>query len=248
MPPALAIVTGGAYEEGLSTAEALLQAGLRVSIWDEDPAKLDDARREMNDARFQPDVRRVDVADLNAVREAYAAVRASLGEVDALYNMATLKNTFMLGEHEGRSKETIPFWKLDLGKLKRAVDVNVLGTLYCSAVIAPDMVAAGRGLIVNFSTGLHTQRSVDHIPYGPSKALVDAFTLSAADQLRAYGVRVNAVASGGAVNRRASRDPKRQPYDWIAPIVRFLSSDAAKDVTGQTFTGGEEPVAHSQAK
>lgn len=244
MPPALAIVTGGAYEEGLSTAEAVLQAGWHVSIWDHDESNLQTAKGELPGA----DLRHIDVANLVQIRHTYHAVHSELGPVEALFNMATLKNTFMLGEHEGRSNETIPFWELDLAKLERAVDVNVLGTILCSAVMAPDMIAAGRGLMVNFSTGLHTQRSVDHIPYGPTKALVDAFSTVAAEQLRPHGVRVNVVVSGGAVNRRGSYDPKRQPYDWIAPIVRYLFSDAASDVTGQTFTGGEEPVAYSQAK
>jgi len=242
--PALAIVTGGAYEEGLSTAEAVLHAGLRVSIWDDNEVRLQAAKRELPDA----DVRCVDVADLDDVKRAYAAVKSELGDVEALYNMATLKNTFMIGEHESRSKETIPFWKLDTGKLTRAVNVNVLGTFYCSTVVTPDMVAAGRGLIVNFSTGVHTQRSVDHVPYGPTKALVDAFSVIAAEQLKPHGVRVNVLISGGAVNRRGSYDPKRQPFDWMAPIVRYLASDASKDVTGRIFTGGEDPVAHNPTK
>src|SRR5579871_5371673 len=112
MSPALAIVTGGAYEEGLSTAEAVLQAGWRVSIWDDDEATLKAAQAELP----QADARHIDVANLVQIRHTYHAVRSELGPVEALFNMATLKNTFMLGEHEGRSNETVPFWELDLTK------------------------------------------------------------------------------------------------------------------------------------
>jgi len=236
----VAIVTGGAWEEGLSAAEAVLHTGLTVSIWDDRTEALARAKAEMAGLGFSPDIRDVDVADPAAVQRTYDAVKAELGPVDVLVNFATLKNTFLLGEHEQRSDRTLGFWETDLSRLLRALDVNVKGTILCSRVVAPDMIERRRGSIVNFTTGEHTQRSIDHIPYGPSKALVDAFTVAAAEQLRPHGVRVNAIASSGSVNRRGQNNPKRQqPWDWMAPMLRYLASEESAGVTGQLIGANE---------
>ncbi len=205
-------------------------------MWDDDAANLERARSELAGYGLSADTRLVDVADAEQVQRTYAALRRELGAVAALFNMATLKNTYMLGEHEDRAGGGVPFWQLDLGRLRRAVEVNVLGTIFCSAAVAPDMVAAG-GSIVNFSTSPKTQRSPGHIPYGPSKALVEAFSWAAAEQLAPHGVRINVISSAGAVNRRKRSDPDRQPWDWMAELVAYLAGEESRGVSGQSFAG-----------
>lgn len=238
-----AIVTGGAYEEGLSVAEGVLRAGHSVSLWDDRIEDLEKAKAELEGMGFEVDARAVDVADLDQVRDAYAAVCAELGKPRALFNMATLRSTFMLGEPETRGSTPPPFWELDMGKLRRAIDVNVIGTIQCSAVVAPDMVAAGAGSIVNFTTGFETQRSSRNIPYGPTKAMVEAFSDGAAKALSPFGVRVNVISSGGGVNRRGSHAPDRVPSDWSFALVGYLAGDESRGVTGQLFEGsGLTPV------
>jgi len=236
---AVAVVTGGAYEEGLSAAEALLRAGATVSIWDGGADELERARAELNAQGFQPDVQNVDVASWEEVRRAYNHVRGTLGPVDALVNFATLKNTFLLGEHDARPAETPPFWELDLDRVLRTIDVNVLGTYLCCRVVAADMAQRRRGSIVNFSTSPHTQRSPSHIPYGPTKAMIEAFSLAAAEQLKPYGVRVNVISSSGRVNRRGKSDPGAQPSDWMAAMLDYFLSEASAGVTGQIVSADE---------
>jgi NAD(P)-dependent dehydrogenase (short-subunit alcohol dehydrogenase family) len=98
------------------------------------------------------------------------------------------------------------------------------------------MAARGQGSIITMSTQDHTKRSPDHIPYGPTKALVEALSFAAAGQLKPHGVRVNVLQAGGRVNRRGVNDPNNQPHDVMVPVLIYLSSDASRHVTGEVFT------------
>lgn len=230
----VAIVTTAGEEEGITAAEGLLRAGARVSLWGTAEADLERAEADYERQRLEADVRRVDVADLDDVQAAYDAVRSSLGDVDILMNNGTLRNNFMLA---GASKATqVDFWQLAPDRVRRAVDVNVLGAYHCARVVATGMVARGRGSIVISTTTPHTQRSATHIPYGPSKAMIEAFVAAAAEQLRPHGVRINCVASGGRVARRGDEDPTAHPSDGMLRVILYLVSDPARNVTGQVFT------------
>jgi NAD(P)-dependent dehydrogenase (short-subunit alcohol dehydrogenase family) len=79
--------------------------------------------------------------------------------------------------------------------------------------------------------------------YGAAKAGIAAFTIIAARELARYGITVNAVAPGaitrmtedlgmaqGSEADRAALHPR-----WIAPIVTWLASAGANDVTGRVF-------------
>jgi 3-oxoacyl-[acyl-carrier protein] reductase len=228
------IVTGGGDGEGLTAAEGFLRQGARVSIWDDDAARLETARGDLQAQGLNADVRLVDVAVFDAVQSTYEGVRGALGSVDVLLNNATLKNAYMMGPENPYPYRPVPFWELNLGRFRRAIDVNVMGTYLCSRIVAPDMIARRQGVIINTST--NTKRSPEHIPYGPSKALVEAFSLAAAEQLRPYGVRVNVVDAGGRVNQRGENDPTNQAYDCFVPLLVYLCTDEAREVTGQTMS------------
>lgn len=236
----LAVVTGGAQEEGLSTAEVLLRQGAQVSIWDDDAGELARVCGELTELGFKTDSRCVDIAVFSDVARTHADVRAALGPVDALFNMSTLKNTYMLSPVPGQRRDNFrPLWELDPDRLRRAIEVNVLGMVFCTSVVCKDMVARRQGRIVSQSTSPDTQISKGHIPYGPSKSFVESFTAAMAPQLVDYGVTINVITSGGRVNRRgAPPDPGQQPSDWMANSVAYLTSDASAGVTGTVFTGG----------
>jgi 3-oxoacyl-[acyl-carrier protein] reductase len=142
----------------------------------------------------------------------------------------------MMGPENPFPYRAVPFWELDFERFRRTVDVNGLGAYVCARVVVPDMVARRQGLIINVSTSDHTKRSPEHIPYGPSKAMMEMFSLAAAKQLEPFGVRLNVVEAGGRVNQRGESNPNNQPYDCMVPLILYLASNAARDVTGQVFS------------
>ncbi len=232
----VAIVAGAADGEGLTAAEALLRAGVRVAIWDDDAGQLAEAEQELRGEGLEPVARVVDVASLEQVEAAYQAARDALGPVDILHNNASLKNAYMMGPENPYPYRPVAFWELSFDRFRRTVDVNALGAYVCARVLAPDMIARRQGIIINVGTSDGTKRSPDHIPYGPSKAMMEMFSLAAAKQLEPFGVRLNVIEAGGRVNQRGETNPNNQPHDCMVPLILYLCSDAARGVTGQVLS------------
>ena len=231
----IAIVTGGTGTEGLTAAEAMLKAGAWVSIWDDDAAALKEAADELNAEDLKGDFRVVDVADPEQVEAAYEVVRGTAGPVDVLLTNATLKNNYMMGPENPYPYKPVNFWELNLERFQRTVAVNIMGAYLCMRAVTPEMVERRSGSIIAVGTSDHTQRSPEHIPYGPSKAMLEMMCLGMAEQLKPFGVRLNVIEAGGRVNQRGEHNPKNHPFDVMVPAVLYLAGDASRDVTGQVL-------------
>ena len=137
--------------------------------------------------------------------------------------------------------------------VKRIVETNLLGTIYCCQQIAPALIRRGRGRIINFSTlGVPLAIKGEAI-YIASKAGVEGFTRVFARELSPYGITVNAIAPGPIDTALIAKVPKdniaavvnqqiiqRQgtPED-VWKVVSMLLSEESAMVSGQTlYIGG----------
>ena len=97
----------------------------------------------------------------------------------------------------------------------------------------------GGGALVAFASGVGMWGSVSQANYAAAKGGIVALMRSAAVGLQKYGVTANAIAPV-ANTRMAANVPggtaeTGEPED-VAPMVVYLLSDAARDITGQTYT------------
>jgi len=97
----------------------------------------------------------------------------------------------------------------------------------------------GGGSLVAFASGVGMWGSVSQANYAAAKGGIVALMRSAAVGLQKYGVTANAIAPV-ANTRMAANVPggtaeSGEPED-VAPMVVYLLSDAARDITGQTYT------------
>jgi NAD(P)-dependent dehydrogenase (short-subunit alcohol dehydrogenase family) len=101
-----------------------------------------------------------------------------------------------------------------------------------------------KGRIINTTSTSGIYGNVGQVNYGAAKAGIAAFTIIAARELRRYGVTVNAISPSAQTRmteglrqitpeERAMRDPK-----WVSPIVVYLASEAAQDITGRVIQAG----------
>ncbi len=224
-----ALVTGGAEGIGLAIAQALAQAGHRVTI-----ADLDGAKAAVRAAEIGNEHRGVacDVTD-----EAQAAAVAASAAFDVLVNNA------------GIGDSHLPTLEQDVTAFRKVLDVHLAGTFLLSREVARGMLARGSGAIVNLSsiaglTGLPKRNA-----YGAAKAGIVAMTRAMACEWAGNGVRVNAVApafvetalvrklaDAGRVDlptlRRRTPIGRLIQAEEVAAAVAFLASPLASGITG----------------
>lgn len=156
-------------------ALGLARAGARVSLVDVDAKALDSARArvagEVGDDRAFAQA--ADVSDEAAVRSAIAATLDFSGGLDILVNDAGIGPPANgLGLFDDPEK----FWENDLGRWRRTVEVNTVGSHVMAALAAPHTIERGWGRIVNVTTSLNAMYMPGCGAYGPSKAGLEANT------------------------------------------------------------------------
>ncbi|MBN9183037.1 MAG: SDR family oxidoreductase [Microbacterium sp.] len=162
------VVTGAASGMGAAIAEGLRRRGDRVVGLDLSPAT---------------DTLIVDLADGDARTRVAEEARARLGGVDVLINAAGIYRPGSVVDSV--PDDWRPVWEVDL-----VAPVDLM------RLLAPDMIAAGRGWIVNI-TSVHGRISEpDSLAYDIAKAGLEAATRSAAVDLGEHGILVNAIAPG----------------------------------------------------
>jgi NAD(P)-dependent dehydrogenase (short-subunit alcohol dehydrogenase family) len=227
-----AVVTGGASGIGLATVRALAEAGASVTVFDRtDPPAGSGAAEAV----------RLDVAQPDAVAEAFRAAAARTGRLDILVNSAGMA-----------IRE--PALDLPLENWEKVVAVNMTGTFLCAREAARAMMAAGRGgAIVNVASimGLSGGGLYPNISYQTTKGAVVNMTRALAVEWAPSGIRVNAVAptfvrtpfiaplleKPELVARIEDMTPLRrlaEPED-VAAAILYLASPAAAMVTGHTL-------------
>lgn len=231
----VAIVTGAADGIGFSIARRLAQAGARVAVADIDAGAATDAAGRLADEGGHAAPVGVDVADQGAVAAMLEAVHAALGPVEILVNNAGIT---------GGAAEVQDF---DIAAWDRTIAVNLRGVFLCCRAVLPDMLAAGRGKIVNIASIAGKEGNPRLSAYSASKAAVIGFTKSLAKEVAEKGIIVNAISP--AVVRTAILDQMPQATidymvsripmgrtgrpEEVAALVHWLCGDDCSFTTGQ---------------
>lgn len=234
------LVTGAGRGIGRATARLLGKQGSAVGVnYVRDLAAAQETADEVERAGGRALLLPGDVADETAVVALFDELETAFGRVDALVNNAGIVGPSM------------PLAEMDIARLKRMFDVNVLGAYLCAREAARRMSTdrGGRGgAIVNVSSAASRLGSPnEYVDYAGSKAAVDTMTIGLAKELGPRGVRVNGVrpglietdihASGGQPQRAAvlgAQTPlgRAGQAEEVAQAIVWLLSDAASYVTG----------------
>jgi NAD(P)-dependent dehydrogenase (short-subunit alcohol dehydrogenase family) len=232
-----AIVTGASSGLGVQFAEALRGAGANVVIAARRADRLEKVAAEI------PGVVPVtcDVTRDDHCRALVDQTVERFGTVDVLVNNAGATS---VGPAEEESLETF----------RTVVEANLTSVLRLSQLAGRQMIAAGRGSIVNISSilGLVGVGQIPQSAYVASKTGLVGLTRELAAQWARKGVRVNAIAPGFFESEMTEDMTTNEDAGlrWIrgkAPMGRpglagelngallFLASDASSYVTGHTI-------------
>lgn len=205
-----ALVTGASRGLGEQLARKLAAGGARVALVARHEEELN---RVVETIRSEGGVAHGIVADVGDKRAAHAiaaAASATVGDVDLLVH-----NASTLGHVPLR-----PLLETDCEALEETLEINLVGPLRLTKLLAGSMVLRGRGLVVHVTSDASVAAYPGWGAYGASKAALDHLGRILGAELEGTGVRVVSV-DPGEMNTRMHADalPGADPATLLDPAV-----------------------------
>jgi len=232
----VALITGAS--RGIGKAAASMFPMARSDVVDNyrrETAEAEKVKTECEKHGVKAIIAQADVGSRVDVERMTARVIEEFGRIDVLVNNA--------GIWEYNAIDNI-----DLPRLKRTIDVNILGTYYPIMAVVPHMKRQKSGNIINISSTAGQRGEAFHSPYAASKGAIISLTKSLAPELVEHNIRVNCVAPGwvdtdmshaslvsdeaGKILSLIPMGRAGTPEELAGPIL-FLASDLSTFITGE---------------
>ncbi len=187
-----------------------------------------------------------DVRQRAQIDSALQSAEVALGPIDTVVNAAGVYYATPVGS-------------TSVEDMDRMIDINLKGTFNVINAIAPRLIAAGRGNIINLSSVAAVLGVRECSLYCGTKAAIAQMTVALARELAPNGISVNAIAPGNTatpMNAAIRTDPQFAPQlagmkaatpspttfsdpDDIASVALFLASGEAKALHGALIVADE---------
>ncbi len=215
----VAVVTGAARGIGEAIALRLARMGAAVVLTARDQARLEQVKAAIEQFGGKAMVLPCDLTDEKAVAAFGEQVGRELGRCDILVNNA------------GVAVLRKPLVDLAVNEWDQMMQTNLRAPYLMIRSLAPLMIAARYGHIINISSLAGKNVLPEGAAYSASKWGLNGLTYSVAEELRQYNVRVSVIAPG-SVNTHfggggSTKDRTRmvQPDD-VAQVVSLLVTQA----------------------
>lgn len=219
-------VTGGAQGIGAEIVRAFAAQGARVGFLDRDEAASASLAAELPGVAYEL----CDLRDIPAMQAALGRLKARIGAAEVLVNNAARD------DRHGWQEVTPEYWD-------ERQSTNLRHMFFAIQTVAPDMIAAGAGSIINMGSNSWWEAGGGFPAYATAKAAVHGLTRTMARDLGRHRIRVNAVVPGWIMTERQKTlwatpealeaHRKRQCLPdlidpvYVARMVLFLASDDA---------------------
>ena len=237
-----AIITGAGSGIGRASAELFAGEGARVIAADRDGAAVAAACAAIVAAGGEARAVAIDAAEEDAVKDLVAQAVEDWGGLDVFYANA------------GISGGATPLLQQSVALWQEVLRVNLIAPFLAIKHAAPVMVSQRAGSILCTASVAGLKANAGGSAYASSKAGVVSLVQTAANELYATGVRVNAICPGlirtgmtapifqrararGSEGKIGQLNPLRRAGEprEIAAVALFLASDDASYINGQAY-------------
>lgn len=231
------LITGASRGIGRTIAIEFAKQGANVAVnYAGSEAKANEVVEEAKSYGVQAFSIQADVSNENSVKEMVKEVVGQFSSLDILVNNAGVTRDNLLM----RMKEA---------EFDEVININLKGVFLCTKAVTRQMMKQRAGRIINVASIVGVSGNPGQANYVAAKAGVIGLTKTTAKELASRNILVNAVAPGfiSTDMTDALNDEQKEailsmvplakfgtPED-VAKVVRFLASDDANYITGQTI-------------
>ena len=229
-----ALVTGAAAGIGRAVAIRFAQYGAKVAILDLNEEKLEYVKKEIEAYTKDVIALKCDISQESEVYEAVKKAEDTLGNIDILVNNAAIW------------RYLDSFTNVSTDEWRKFMDINVMGTVYCTKAVLSKMIENRYGKIVNVASVAGVYGIANMVHYSATKGAVIAMTRALAKEVIDKGVYVNCV-SPGSVSPAENLDMdyyedsqhcflgRTGTDNENTNLICFLASDEATYIAGQNI-------------
>lgn len=217
------MITGACGNLGRAAAQAFAQCGAKLVLVDLHHASLESAFGGADSHRL---LAPIDLLDQQQVTATVSGALKRFGRIDVLCNIA---GGFRMGSPVHATSDQD--WNF-------LFDINTRSLLHMVRAVAPGMLAAGQGKIINVAAHAALKGAAAMGAYCAAKDVVIRLTEAMAGELRDSNINVNCVLPSmiDTPENRAAM-PDADPLRWVSPealadVMTFLASDAARALHG----------------
>ena len=210
----VAVITGAGRGIGAAIATKLAALGARAVLCGRSRPELERTAAAIQNAGHQSAVIECDVTHLRSVESLAERVERTFSRLDILVN-----NAGIMGPPGPIQKLSPDDWDLIL-------NTNLRGVYYLVRSLAPLMIRARAGHIINISSLAGKNALPNGAAYAASKWGLNGLSYSLAEELRAHNIRVSVICPGSVHTEFSPHDGKTsekmlQPAD-VAHAVAML--------------------------
>jgi 3-oxoacyl-[acyl-carrier protein] reductase len=238
----VAIITGGGRGIGRAIAISYAEAGADVCVTARTASEIERVAAEIQYAGGKAIAVACDVSNRASVESMIEQTVAEFGRLDILVNNA------------GGGLERTLVGEDDPAAWQKVLEINLLGTYFCTRAALPHLKANGGGKIINIGSGMGHQPRAKNSSYNVAKAGVWMLTRCLSMELWESGVAVNELIPGPVfTDLTADTFPKDQAHpaissEWVkapedvVPLAMMLATQSEKGPTGQSFSLARRPL------
>lgn len=245
----IAVISGGSRGMGKAIVNYISKEGAHVVIID---LHIDGVNNSLEDySKTESKITSIvaDVSSIASITASFNQIIKDFGHIDILINNAGIQGSI------GQLAES------EIDQWIQTIQTNLVGTYLCSRLVLPSMIQNRSGKIINLAGGGATSSRKNFSAYASSKTAIVRLTETLADEVREFGIYVNAI-SPGAINTNMTqevieagvnagekefRDAQHRlsiggnSPDDAADLVIFLSSHESDGITGKLISAIWDP-------